>query len=260
MKNLKELLKEIKIDLTSLALIPSSGSGGPDSGLEIKPKTFLRFAKKDLNEGSQRGLINALSNAKRAIDCQIDEALIIFGIDHDNLPKELEEFITYFKFEGDIPYKLKIIQSLNLAPSYITAKTRLLRNKLEHYYQIPKKESVKEAIDIAELFIRSIEGKIKMIPDEFDVTDEKNQIDTYEYESGISIRFKIKNKLFELRAKKDKKIIGQVNVSAKDSEYFGLLRLINSIEDEFECEESMKCIISLIKHPMPLEKLKLILE
>jgi len=259
-KNLKELLKEIKIDLTSLILIPSGGTGGPDSGLEIKPKTFLRYAKKDLNEGSERGLINALSNAKRAIDCQIDEALIIFGIDYDNLPKELEEFIVYFKFEGDIPYKLKIIQALNLAPSYITSKTRLLRNKLEHYYKIPKKESVKEAIDIAELFIRSIEGKIKMIPDEFDITDKKNQIDTYEYKSGTSIRFRIENKRFELRVKKNKKIIGQVEVSAKDQEYFGLLRLVNSIEDEYECEESMKCIISLIKHPMPIEKIKLIHE
>jgi len=44
---------------------------------EISPKTFLDYAKRDLSEGKdERHLVNALSNVKRAIDCQIE--LIIY--------------------------------------------------------------------------------------------------------------------------------------------------------------------------------------
>jgi len=42
---------------------------------EIKPKDFLNYSKKDFKAKNERGNINALTNAKRAIDCQTDKIL-----------------------------------------------------------------------------------------------------------------------------------------------------------------------------------------
>lgn len=46
---------------------------------EIKPLEFLKFAEKDLEEKTEKSRINALSNIKRGIDCQLDSLLILLG-------------------------------------------------------------------------------------------------------------------------------------------------------------------------------------
>ena len=47
---------------------------------------------------------------------------------------------------------------MEIAPSFLGSKIRLLRNKLEHEYAIPKKKEIKEAVEIAELFINATEN------------------------------------------------------------------------------------------------------
>jgi len=213
-----------------------------------------------LKEGGERGLINALSNSKRAIDCQIDEVLTIFGIEHDKLPNELEKFIKYFDFEDNLPFKLKVIQGLNLAPGYIMSKVRTLRNRLEHYYKIPDKESGKEAIDVAELFIRSIEGKLIFIEKAFDLVDIKSKyIDDYtiHFDRGLRLSFFNEKKEFCVSVMNEPEKPYSFQLNVEDLEYFDFLRLMFSIDDEHECEESVKCIFSLLGHPMPINKLKL---
>lgn len=47
---------------------------------EVTPTEYLAFAENDLESKDLRGLINALSNTKRALDCQIDSLLYTFGL------------------------------------------------------------------------------------------------------------------------------------------------------------------------------------
>ncbi len=82
--------------------------------------------------------------------------------------------MQYFEFESDIPIKLRIIHALNLAPSLIISKSRTLRNKLEHMYKKPEIDDVKEALDVADLFIRSVTGKLGMLWSEFEIVDWKD--------------------------------------------------------------------------------------
>jgi len=42
---------------------------------EISAKEFLTFAKSDFEDNDEKGLINALSNAKRAISNRMDEMI-----------------------------------------------------------------------------------------------------------------------------------------------------------------------------------------
>src|SRR5690554_5080866 len=50
-----------------------------ENEFEIKPEDFLNYAEKDLESEYDHKLINALSNAKRSLDCQVDILLMAFG-------------------------------------------------------------------------------------------------------------------------------------------------------------------------------------
>ena len=56
-------------------------SGGEDLNydFEINPDDFLQAAEDDFEREGQAALINAISNAKRAMHCQIDQALQCLG-------------------------------------------------------------------------------------------------------------------------------------------------------------------------------------
>lgn len=114
-ERLFELFSKTKIDFTKIT-VEVSGGGGSVEYFQIKPRDFIYYAKEDLRTGMDSGLINALTNAKRAIDCQIDTILQTFGIDFDNLPSATETFISYINDgKNDLPQKLKLIKALQIA-------------------------------------------------------------------------------------------------------------------------------------------------
>jgi hypothetical protein len=248
----------MKLDFTKLVLIPSGGSGGFSSDFDVSAKDFLRYAKEDLHSGGDRATINALSNAKRAIDCQIDEVFHSLGLDFQNLPKALEPFVSFYKFKNDLPYKLKIIQSLNLAPAFIVSKARSIRNKLEHFYKIPSLNEVEESIDIADLFIRCIDGKLKIPTNEFYISDEHNRIknDYYGIKKGYSVDISLRNKTIEIREIQDEKWGEEVSVTKDDSEFYALVRIMNSMDDDYEVLDSFKLLAHLIQYPTPIKHIQ----
>ncbi len=258
---LLNLLKETKLDLTKAYLSPSNGEGFNENVFEITPKDFLRFAKHDLKQNDERGFVNSLTNSKRAIDCQVDEALEKLGIGYQNFSPETITFLRHFDLNDDIPIKLKIIHALNLAPSLIISKIRTLRNKLEHIYQKPTLIEVQEALDVADLFIRSIEGKLRIIENDFSLTDEHNfnEENRWSLTNSLEINFSITDKKFEIRKCINSEIQGGVtSILPKDKEFCCLIRLMFSIGDDIEIEESFKVILKQIEHPMPTEKVSII--
>ncbi|CDD62278.1 putative uncharacterized protein [Clostridium sp. CAG:505] len=94
---------------------------------DISPEEFLAFAENAISSGTKEGLVNATSNLKRALDCEMDMFFECINlkriIDKNNL-----KFARKTQFLADIG--LFPIESIN--------KLNLMRNKLEHEYKIPE--------------------------------------------------------------------------------------------------------------------------
>ena len=258
---LLQLLKDTKIDLTKAYLVPSGGSGDFDSKFDLTSKNFLRFAKQDLKSEDDRGIINSLTNSKRAIDCQTDKALEKCGIKSNGFDLDIKAFVEHFDLDEDVPIKLKIIHALNLAPSILISKTRTFRNKLEHFYKKPTIDEAKEALDVADLFIRSVEGKFKMLTNEFSLTDETNydnNSDHWGFKNGLIFSFDTDNRNFSVGKLINKKKTERLIIDCNFTEYSGLLRLMFSIDDEIDLDETLKVLLKQLEHPMPTEKVSLI--
>lgn len=244
---LLEILKISKINLTNMTLRTVYGISIQENIFDISPKDFLRFAKEDLKGGDERGFINSITNSKRAIDSQIDETIENLISKFDNFNPIVNDFLNYFEFESDIPIKLRLIHSLNLAPSLLISKSRTLRNKLEHIYKKPEVQEVKEALDVAELFIGSVTGKLGMIWTEFEIVDSKNN----------ELIFEFSEKKFKIDYKKNNKLITSYIIDSNNIEFYGLLRLMISSNDEIEIEKTFKILLKQINHPIPIENIKL---
>ncbi len=273
MKRFLKVLIDLKIDPTNL-IIQRLGGGSLGNNSELTPKDFIRFSKKDINDDDIRGLINSLTNAKRAIDCQIDNALEEFGIKPDGLSKASDTLIKHLQLnKKNLPYKLKLIQSLGLAPGTLTSKVRNLRNKLEHYYKIPEKEEVEEAIEIAELFILSIESKIKILDDDYIITSTNfenintldslnngtyNILDPEHFSTQIRVNFKSYYNKIEIIPIKEFKKQRKLLYKFDNELYYYLIRLMNHLDDQNDTENDLKLIFEYCNHPIPVKNIKLI--
>jgi len=117
---------------------------------DIDARDFLCFAEQDLEENSERGRVNSLSNAKRAIACRIDEILALMNF---------ERFAKHERW--NLPYKMEVVESFgvparNVLRDIITSK----RNFLEHEYVRPERREVRQIVDIAELFLEATDKYI----------------------------------------------------------------------------------------------------
>ena len=113
---------------------------------EIDASEFLSFAKQDLEEDSERGRVNALSNAKRAIECRVDEFLTLSCLKGFSL-----------RHGWKLPYKMQVLQTCGVsAPSILRRLITSKRNLLEHEYMRPKdQQEIQNVVDVAELFLEA---------------------------------------------------------------------------------------------------------
>ncbi|MCR8843743.1 hypothetical protein NQ117_08590 [Paenibacillus sp. SC116] len=120
---------------------------------EIKSNDYLSYAKNDLisSDDKTNANVNALSNAKRAIESRVDSILQIYGIKRvGQRVKDLNSF----------PQKLDLLRELGLIAPNIMKKINTARNRMEHAYIDPSTGSLDDIvdfIDIAELFLESTE-------------------------------------------------------------------------------------------------------
>jgi len=257
MQILELIQKQLKLDFSSI-IIERDGGSENKLDFEIKPRDFLRFAKSDFNNQEDKGYINALTNAKRAIDCQIDGAFSQFGITYDKISNSAHNLISLIDSENsDLGFKLKLIKALDFAPSGLIAKSRNLRNKLEHYYQKPQKNEVAEAIELAELFILSVENRTRIIEENFFLTDKKNYIKDWEYNNFIQFQFDKEKKIFCLTFSINKKVIETLNFNENDSLFYSLIKMYNNINDNIDFTESLRIFLRMINHPIPNKNIRL---
>lgn len=111
---------------------------------DIKPNDFLLYAEQDLNSCLPHCFVNALSNAKRALDCQVLCLLDIFG-----LLKHAE------KKRWGFPSKIEALKKTGILAPRILTKVNKTRNLLEHEFANPNSEQVIDFIDVVALFLES---------------------------------------------------------------------------------------------------------
>ena len=109
---------------------------------ELKPEDFIAFAKEDLKENTERSMVNALSNIKRAMDCRVLSLLYFLGI-YGKAKKE------NWNFPKSADFLLRVGV---LAPN-ILKKNNRKRNELEHDFKKPTCEEVTDYFDVASLFL-----------------------------------------------------------------------------------------------------------
>lgn len=110
--------------------IECDGSSGSDIDIpiyDISPEEFLDFAENAISSGTKEGIVNAVSNLKRALDCEMDMFFECINLKRIFDKKNL-------KFEK----KTQFLASIGLFPIRTVNKLNLMRNKLEHEYKTPE--------------------------------------------------------------------------------------------------------------------------
>jgi superfamily II helicase len=163
---------------------------------EISAKDFLIFAKSDFKDNDEKGLINALSNAKRAISNRMDEMIKLSCLQKISSKKR-----------WNIPTKMDKLSAIGIfVPRLLQRKITSMRNLLEHEYIRPKdSQEVEDVIEIAELFLASTDKYI-----EFGLL---GAIDLLGYNNAI---FNIMSEQIEIYTEKHEEIIDLSQVEEND--------------------------------------------
>jgi hypothetical protein len=122
---------------------------GYEISFDISPTQFLKYAETDLNSNVEHKYVNALSNAKRALDGQVTCLLDIFGL------LRIAE-----KKHWGFPAKIESLKKIGILAPRVLNKINKTRNLLEHEFVDPKAEDVNDFIDIVSLFIEGTKGYI----------------------------------------------------------------------------------------------------
>jgi len=245
--------KQIPILFDNVLITPDVGSR-LDWSFEINPSEYISFAKHDFREGSNRGLINSLSNAKRAIDCQIDRIFGALGYDpKKKFPENLNEFSGFFIDEESInlPAKLKVIVGFGIAPCGLVSEIRTLRNKIEHDFIVPNSIDVKRAFEIAELFVYATEGKLKDCW-EFELTclDSKYGFYLCRMRDDIEFECRVRNP----NQVDEHKII---KIPRDTLLHHCILRMTLSMDQELEFSRSLQLFSEILEKPFDAETAKI---
>lgn len=178
---LEDIYNTAKINWTNFYVSFDDCQNDSPIRFDIMPNNYLEFAQNNLKNKSTQGCIDAMGNAKRAIDCQIDMLINTFGynykeFDNRNSYPEVKTFIkNNYKEEhyNGLTEKLKLLNILGLAPTLIISNIRNIRNHMEHEYSVPSYDEVKKAIEIADLFINASNRKLCYSPTEVCISNNK---------------------------------------------------------------------------------------
>ncbi|ELS3558303.1 hypothetical protein ACT0L1_004378 [Vibrio vulnificus] len=136
-----------------------SGAGFELPAFELMPRDFVSFAENDLSEEmTAYQLVNATSNLKRAMDCNLDYLLSVLNLDALYRAKRLgvDRKLGFFKHAG--VFNGRSLEKLNK-----------FRNRLEHHYEIPDVKDVDVYFDLIAAFVTIGESFISQIRSMSDV-------------------------------------------------------------------------------------------
>lgn len=238
MSSLAELARFVNLDPKRIAALPSGGGGLSMHELDVDPYDFLLLAEEDWERGGLAAELNAITNAKRAIVAQMDQALLSFG---------------YPATPWKIPKKIDTLQSLGLVAPRILRRVSSVRNLLEHEYRRPSAKDIEDSIDLAALFLASIKPVITLFSDEFFVGNEDEQVDAFSFENGLMFSMSLfgrKNPpAFHVWARKSGANVGEALVDYTQHEFPAVVRLAVAADRGFKLNEALANFCSLVVAP-----------
>ncbi|MDR3586277.1 MAG: hypothetical protein P4L59_13300 [Desulfosporosinus sp.] len=191
--NKKLKLKTFLVDnIECLRYDGGSGEGLNLPEFELYARDYLEFAEQELANLSTCGLINCVSNIKRAMDCQLDTFLSVF-----NLYKPFKD--NNLKIEK----KLEFLQEAGVFNSRSLSRLNNIRNKMEHEYEIPKVQDIELYYDLVVAFVAVLERNILILSMHKDMVFMCYDEDDKEI-GNFCIGYKYENPLIEISWEKEK--------------------------------------------------------
>lgn len=259
--SLENIIKSVGIDWTN-TYINWGGGVALSCDFDVTPNDFLRFANQDLQNKDKRGIINAITNAKRAIDCQVDTLLACIGYEpNTNLPQNVKDYIKQHSSSNEyvnIPQRLMLVSCLDAAPSNLISKIRGIRNILEHEYSLPTIDQAHEAIELATLFIGTLNNVLNTFIDGFDMSSEETKFegDPRLWKNVMYVAFHddcfnigIADKIKEYKKKPDR-------ILKTETQYLELIRLNIAIGTSGNIEDALYDLLQTINCNIPQNKVK----
>ncbi|AKM31473.1 hypothetical protein AB870_17125 [Pandoraea faecigallinarum] len=126
----------------------------------ISAAQYLKFAESDLSEGeSERHLVNALTNAKRALHLRMEDVCLGFGF-------------ASFGERRSFPRMVEFLSKVGVTAPRILNRLNQLRNQVEHEYLAPHRSEVETFIDVTSLFAASTQRWINRQPSDIEINQD----------------------------------------------------------------------------------------
>ncbi len=164
--------------------VEKSVSGGSplSSAFRVDAEDFLHAAE---DAFELKNYSSALTDAKRAIHCQIDEVLASLGYSWKRTP---------------LKKKLEIIRKCGFAAPRVIHRVNAARNLLEHEYVNPSASKTEEALDIATLFVNATKRHLESFMGDFYVGRSSERVDTFHFSRELVFAFDEETKAFRITA------------------------------------------------------------
>jgi len=177
---------------------------------EVTPHGYLREAEDSLARMSKGGDRDAIANAKRGIDCQIEAVIETFGL----------------QVGGGFPSRVAAIRKLGLVAPRILEKINKVRNSIEHDFINPSREQAEMTVDTALLFVELTHRVFRQMVLQCAVYDPTPRIEPWINWGPNYLVFELTGEAeaFEVKGRiEERASIFQI-VKRSDSEYIPLLR------------------------------------
>jgi hypothetical protein len=175
-----------KFVLEHLDMLEPSGGGGTAPTLptfDLYAQDYLAFAESEMTafvslNGGHKHLINCVAHLKRAVDCQLDAFLHVFGLYKFFRDRNL-------KFEK----KLDFLGSAGVFSSRSLKKLNSIRNQMEHRFAVPELGEIEVYYDLVVAFVAVLQRTIASSfysEQDFGIVDpsgEESGVFSIEYES-----------------------------------------------------------------------------
>ncbi len=231
MDRLAELIEAVEIDWGNTLIRRGSSFWLQNRRptYDISPNDFLHFARQALKEGDDAGCVNALTNAKRAIDCEVESFLAALGYPRGkDLPRSVSDYLARqgrtLRRPG-LDAKLQLLQALNVVPVKLAARVRALRNDLEHEYALPQVEDVRDAIETADIFMRALRYVESWMLGEMELGSESPDREGC-FTSDGTLWLEYKENLITVSLRECSREIDPLPIRADENGYLELVRLL----------------------------------
>ena len=231
----------------------------------LTPKFFLQCAQEDLLQKGARGLVNALTNAKRAIDCQTDTFLSALGFSPNNLAKQLGKdsvkSLQAFCTNQDQPLGFRVLESLGLVTTSLVARVRKIRHLLEHQYKKPTRKAVSDAIEIASLYVRACGGAMTTFLEDVSIGGPEvrhpihSDIETFERDLSIAKSYSASSLRVQLYDWSQYEV-AIIEVPPSDPLYLALLRVLFAVREKSGISDAIAFAVTSSGWPVEAKRFK----